>query len=273
MHSRTGLRTEYLGTKWFRLVRKCAELAESSDMRAWVYDEDRWPSGAAGGLASRKEKLRMRFISLYTDDGYIQIDEVERVLCRFAVKLNAEGRLDDYYLLKRGGERPKDGYELYTFCEERMKCSPQYNGFAYIDTMNLEGTREFLRLTHEMYKEYCGDMFGKQLIGVFTDEPHRGPLFNGFGIDNANRANMAPFTGKLFSYYRDRWNEDLRRRLPELFFKGKSEWSETAYRYVVCLNDLFLNNFAKPYYEWCKKTNCCLRGICFTRILCVCKRA
>lgn len=260
MHSRTGLRTEYLGTKWFRLVRKCAELAESSDMRAWVYDEDRWPSGAAGGLASRKEKLRMRFISLYTDDGYIQIDEVERVLCRFAVKLNAEGRLDDYYLLKRGGERPKDGYELYTFCEERMKCSPQYNGFAYIDTMNLEGTREFLRLTHEMYKEYCGDMFGKQLIGVFTDEPHRGPLFNGLGIDNANRANMAPFTGKLFSYYRDRWNEDLRRRLPELFFKGKSEWSETAYRYVVCLNDLFLNNFAKPYYEWCKKNKLLLTG-------------
>lgn len=260
MHSRTGLRTEYLGEEWFRMIRRCADHAERSGLEAWIYDEDRWPSGAAGGLASRKEKLRMRFISLYTNDSYLQTDEVERVLCRFAVRLDGAGRLEDYYLLKRGGEQPRAGYALHTFCEERMKCSPQYNGFSYIDTMNPESTKEFIRLTHEKYREYCGEMFGKQIIGVFTDEPHRGPLFNSFGLDNENSSNMAPFTAKLFSYYKERWNEDLRRRLPELFYKGRSEWSETSYRYVICLNDLFLNNFAKPYYDWCRKNKLLLTG-------------
>lgn len=260
MHSRTGLRTEYLGEEWFRLIRVCADYAVKSGLEAWIYDEDRWPSGAAGGLASKKGKLRMRFISLYTDDSYLQTEEVERVLCRFAVRLNDDGSLEDYYLLKRGGEIPKPGYVLHTFCEERMKCSPQYNGYSYIDTMNSESTKEFMRLTHELYKNHCGDMFGKQLVGVFTDEPHRGPLFNRFGLDNENGANMAPFTGRLFSYYKSRWNQDLRRRLPELFYKGKTEWNETAYRYVICLNDLFINNFAKPYYDWCRKNNLLLTG-------------
>ena len=26
-----------------------------------------------------------------------------------------------------------------------------------------------------------GDKFGKEIVGIFTDEPHRGPFLNGFG--------------------------------------------------------------------------------------------
>lgn len=50
IHSRTGLITEYLGEKWFKLVRKCAEYAYAKyGMETWLYDEDRWPSGTCGG--------------------------------------------------------------------------------------------------------------------------------------------------------------------------------------------------------------------------------
>ena len=45
MHSRTGLRTEYLGEEWFECVRACALKAKEFGMEAWLYDEDRWPSG------------------------------------------------------------------------------------------------------------------------------------------------------------------------------------------------------------------------------------
>src|SRR5690625_4665748 len=45
MHSRTGLATEYLGDEWFDLINVCAEEAEKLGMEAWLYDEDRWPSG------------------------------------------------------------------------------------------------------------------------------------------------------------------------------------------------------------------------------------
>ena len=49
MHSRAGLITEYLGDEWFDLINEVADAAEEDGMEAWLYDEDRWPSGTAGG--------------------------------------------------------------------------------------------------------------------------------------------------------------------------------------------------------------------------------
>lgn len=50
IHSRVGLDTEYLGEEFMDLVRECVDKAEREHLLACLYDEDRWPSGAAGGL-------------------------------------------------------------------------------------------------------------------------------------------------------------------------------------------------------------------------------
>ena len=46
MHSRAGLITEYLGDEWFKLINEVADAAEADGMEAWLYDEDRYPSGS-----------------------------------------------------------------------------------------------------------------------------------------------------------------------------------------------------------------------------------
>lgn len=53
MHCRTGLDTEYLGEEFMEIIRACVEKAKEEDMLAWLYDEDRWPSGF-GALHSCK---------------------------------------------------------------------------------------------------------------------------------------------------------------------------------------------------------------------------
>src|SRR5512146_3033666 len=61
MHSRTGLLTEYLSEAWMERVRACIEEAKRLGMKAWLYDEDRWPSGFAGGkVPERSQELRAR---------------------------------------------------------------------------------------------------------------------------------------------------------------------------------------------------------------------
>ena len=60
MHSRTGLDTEYLGEEWFRLIRRCAEYGAEQGLEAWLYDEDRWPSGTCGGTVTFAKENRMR---------------------------------------------------------------------------------------------------------------------------------------------------------------------------------------------------------------------
>lgn len=53
IHSREGLETEYLSTEWMEDVKFCVDKARENDLELWIYDEDKWPSGAAGGMVSR----------------------------------------------------------------------------------------------------------------------------------------------------------------------------------------------------------------------------
>ena len=65
MHSRTGLKNEYLGHEWFELINSCAQKCKEEDLEGWLYDEDRWPSGTAGGIVTKESKFRMRSITLH----------------------------------------------------------------------------------------------------------------------------------------------------------------------------------------------------------------
>ena len=66
LHSRVGLKTEYLGQEWFDLTNAVADEAEKIGMEAFLYDEDRWPSGSAGGMVTENPAYRMNFVTLYT---------------------------------------------------------------------------------------------------------------------------------------------------------------------------------------------------------------
>ena len=66
LHSRVGLKTEYLGPEWFDLTNAVVDEAARLGMEAYLYDEDRWPSGSAGGMVTEDPALRMNFVELQT---------------------------------------------------------------------------------------------------------------------------------------------------------------------------------------------------------------
>ncbi len=49
VHPRPGLMTPYLSDEWFRLWQVALKEAERLDMNLWIYDENSYPSGFAGG--------------------------------------------------------------------------------------------------------------------------------------------------------------------------------------------------------------------------------
>ena len=53
MHSREGLETVYLSEEWLTLCEDCAREGYQKGMLPFLYDEDKWPSGMAGGLVSK----------------------------------------------------------------------------------------------------------------------------------------------------------------------------------------------------------------------------
>ena len=62
MHCRAGMSTEYLSDEFMKLIKACVKKAKKEDMLAWLYDEDRWPSGFAGGIVTKEEKYRGRHL-------------------------------------------------------------------------------------------------------------------------------------------------------------------------------------------------------------------
>lgn len=259
MHSRTGLITEYLGDEWFRLIRKCALYAADLGLEVWLYDEDRWPSGTCGGLVTANEDYRMRYVSEYdSDEDALSNAHVKKILARVAIKFDSEGKYTDIIDVASKSEVPS-GYSYLVYAEELQGPSDFYNGYTYVDTMNRAATDAFLESTHELYAKVCGDLLGKEIKGIFVDEPHRGAMFNGFSVVNDNRSRMMPYTGKLQEAYREKFGEEVNFAKVFYFESGQHE-SEFSYKYVDILDDLFLQNFAVPYQEWCHKHNVLVTG-------------
>ena len=69
MHVRSGMATKYLSDEFMDLVAACRDKAEAEKMLCWLYDEDRWPSGAAGGYVTKDVRYRSRHL-LFTPVPY-----------------------------------------------------------------------------------------------------------------------------------------------------------------------------------------------------------
>ena len=260
MHSRTGLVTEYLGDEWFALTNACAEEAQKLGMEAWLYDEDRWPSGTAGGIITENPAYRLKFMSLRPLQGTDFVWSTDLVAA-FACRL--EGLA--YWNCRRlSAETPPEEYQEETvlaFTLEEMASSSFYNGYTYVDTLNREATEQYITLTHERYQEKCGSHFGKSIQGIFTDEPHRGPVMNGFSLSNENRLWMTPWTETLPTKFKAQFGCDLVDHLPELFLQPDGQVvSPLKWQYMELLQQMFLENFAKPLYDWSTKNNLRLTG-------------
>src|SRR5688572_29480569 len=107
VHSRTGLDTEYLGGEFMAAVVACTEKAAAEGMFSWLYDEDRWPSGFAGGIVTREERFRAKRL-VWTKTR--RLDETP--LARFDVRLHG-GRLEQYRRLADGDEGGEAVWHAY----------------------------------------------------------------------------------------------------------------------------------------------------------------
>lgn len=266
MHSRTGLVTEYLGDEWFDHINACADEAERLGMEAWLYDEDRWPSGTAGGLVTEHPEFRAR--SVWCDvqplDIWPELAWNGDLVAVFRAEIDGLS-FRNATRLRKGQRLPQSSNEstrLLVFRVVEMPASSFYNGFTYVDTMNAAATRRFLELTHERYAAKCGDRLGRSIKGIFTDEPHRGQLMDGFSMDKEPTGPWrAPWTAELPAQFRIWFGYDLIDRLPELFLQRDGQpVSQVKWHFVECLQRLFLQNFAEPCQAWCRKHHLILTG-------------
>jgi hypothetical protein len=242
MHSRYGLKTPYLSEEWFACITACIEQARALGMKAYLYDEDRWPSGAAAGSITRaRPELRRRFIRCATEQPFADAEW----LAGFRIRTDTDGRLATYAPASRGAA--DTGYWL---CHEQP--SAWFNGGTYIDTMDAEATAAFIASTHDLYAERYGDDFGGVVPAIFIDE---------YYLARGRSADEMPWTRHLQRVFAERWHYDLVAHLPALFFEpADDEFSTVRYHYLRTLTDLFVHHFTRPIGEWCDAHGIALTG-------------
>ena len=257
MHSRVGLDTAYLGDDWFRCVRACIDEAAKTGLEAWLYDEDRWPSGAAGGLVTRNPKYRMRHLKMDRFENPKDFKWARDTLAAFTATLDGHNATNVQPLAR--GTRPKAldaGRCILAFRIQLQEPSPWYNGYTYLDTLSHEAVRQYIRVTHEAYRKKVGKSFGPLVPGIFTDEPNVGWPPS----DDAR-----PWTARLPAVFRKRYGYDLLPRLVELFYDVDGrEVSQARWHYQDCVTFLFVDAFSRQIGQWCARN-----GLLFTgHVLC-----
>jgi len=237
VHPRPGLMTPYLSDDWFRLWKVAMRQAEKLDMNVWIYDENSYPSGFAGGLvpeampesrgqglhfteAERPPKPGQNTLAVYrlTDDGFKNVTEKAK-----AAQPLPEGR----YLVASIRLAPSGGW---------------FGGKYYVDLLAPGVTEKFIEITLDAYRRELGEHFGKRLPGVFTDEPHLTP------------AGGIHWSQRLPNDFKERWGYDLMDHLPSLV-RPLGDYKKVRHNFFQLLLELFIERWAKPCYEYCDKHN------------------
>lgn len=292
MHPRSGLLIPYMSERWLDLIEFAVKEAEKYGMAAWLYDEDPYPSGIAGGqvIADHPE---YRAQSLCVSEkkiigpALLEMDvPLEKVVFAQAVRLEGGEIVERIDIRNQAGllrtdwkrQRQYNTYYPTTYSE----AIPQYRSDAYHPHYHLKWEApagEWKAVV--CYTKVCDDYW---LFPSYTDllnpdavryfmnltyEPYKkrlgkyfGTVIPGIFVDEPKFwANPFPWTGRMPAEFVKRkgyeiWDAILAMQLDtkDCLRKRKDFW-EVA-------QDLFIEAFPKQISKWCEENHLCLIGHC-----------
>lgn len=265
-HSRHGLITEYMSEEWFDNVRAAIDTAKENNGYVWLYDEDLFPSGNAGGkVAAVNDEMRVAQIRFeFVPKGEKPIENQGIFKCAYRLwgrRRNMQTRPLSAFLYTE----PEPEIESFDIITEKQAFeetdaerivvrkfyapkTPWWSGESYSNMLNPEVTEKFIELTHEKYKAEIGNEFGKTVPGIFTDEPHLIPEFN-----------AVPWWEGMPEKYRNDTGKDLWQDLPYMIFDHPKA-QEARLLISRCITDQFVQAYDRQVYDWCEKNNLIFTG-------------
>jgi hypothetical protein len=181
-----GMPFAYLSPEYFTFVAKFLAEAKSRNMRIWIVDDAGYPSGFAGGKFTIMDpELRMQAIEIakrISVAGGTSIREVLPAETVGAAAVDEQGKAIPLMLRNHMLEwtAPAGNWTIL-IANHEFRTSPtrsDTNPRQVKDTsQSLEdylaptATEQYLRFTHEQYKRYVQDWFGRTVLGFRGDEP------------------------------------------------------------------------------------------------------
>lgn len=248
VHPRPGLLTEYLSDEWFHLFDYTVQIGKELDMKVWIYDENSYPSGFAGG-----------HVPAEMPDSYkhgtglsMEIQKVLKIAVSDTVAVVLKKTGEDFIDITStvGQEMGKPG-DYYIFRKTYPGKSPWYGGFTYVDLLYPGVTDKFMEITMTRGYEKDSADFGETLPGIFTDEPNLEAAMS--------RGSLLRWTPDLFDVFQQRWGYDLKTNLPALV-EETGNWKKVRHDYYELILEMFVDRWAKPWSKYCDENNLAWTG-------------
>lgn len=180
LHSRKGCSVEYLSEKWFKKIGFILNSCKEIGLKAWIYDEDNWPSGYGGGKVVAKNKnFAAKCLSvekIYPVLGeYIEVANKPDSEIECVIAVHSDSYFLDITDYEKKTNKPWKSetlcWEVFVFRKEFCKHKPAYSPDSYVDLLNPAATEAFVEITHAEYKNRFPEAWGSVIKGFFTDEP------------------------------------------------------------------------------------------------------
>lgn len=222
IHARLGLQVPYLSETWFEKVAFVLEEAEKRGMYVWIYDEENWPSGYAGGLVLKQNP-------------------------------NHAGKYLDR--VQNGAAAPQEGLliaqdDQYCYYQCFCRYKAAYSDFDYTDMLSKEATQAFIDVTHREYYRRFKDKFGTRIKGFFVDEPG---FYNNFEMYSSMPDHGTyTWTDAFPTYFMEKKGYDIRPVVGQLWKEGDSAALKTRLDYYDVLNQMYQENFLGELRKFCE---------------------
>lgn len=251
MHARAGIdkgATPYFSEGWWNAVDVTVDFATKNNFNAYLYDEDKWPSGSAGGRTLKKNRqeyikkgLEYKKMEVLGPNS-INVKEPDDVVGIFIARLLKEGEIDagsitDITKLNGNVWNVPEGEWVYTSFVQKNHSEEQ------IDYLDKKAVEAFIEVTHEEYYKRYGEHFGSVIPGIFFDEIRA----------TTRDKNSMVWTDDFLEKFEQIKGYDLRKNLPLLIYNNGSEALKVNHDYYDVFTQLYHNAWFKTYHDWCEE--------------------
>jgi len=253
-HSRSGLITDYLGDGWFAAIDAALDVARAKDGYLWLYDEDLWASGNAGGqVAAADDEYQLAALKPeMVPVGATPLPDGEDLFkAAYVIEGRSGASISSAKQISRDEAQTRTDCERIIIRRHYHEKTAWWGGESYPNSMNPDAVGLFIKLTHEVYKKRLGHEFGKRIPGIFTDEPNIWA--------NGTCAGGLTWWEGIPGVYSKWHGRDFWADLPYLFFDGPSCRKIRLLIHRTLLRQ-FVEAYSKPIYEWCEANNLKMTG-------------